>query len=174
MQALIVVAHPDDEVLGCGATAAALAAGGVEVRSCILSGQAEARRQRPEVQELLADTRNAQALLGLKEPILGDFPNIEFNTVPHLKIVQFIEAAIVQTGADVIFTQHPGDLNNDHQHTSIACQTAARLFQRRTDVPRLRALYFMEILSATDWAFPNEGPQFRADTFFEIGNGFLE
>jgi LmbE family N-acetylglucosaminyl deacetylase len=174
MRGLIVVAHPDDEVLGCGATAAALAAAGVEIHSCILSGSAEVRRHRPEVQELLADTKAAQALLGLQDPIIGDFPNIEFNTVPHLRLVQFIEEAIIKTNADLIFTQHPHDLNNDHQHTSMACQAAARIFQRRPNIARLRGLYFMEILSATDWAFPDDRSGFRADTFFEIGENFLE
>ena len=174
MSVLIVVAHPDDEVLGCGSTAAGLASRGVEVRSCILSGHADARQHRPEVEELIKDTHGAQSLLGLKEPILGDFPNIQFNIIPHLKLVQFIEKAIVDTGADLIFTQHPHDLNNDHQHVSLACQAAVRLFQRRSDVAPLRGLYFMEILSATDWAFPGSGEQFRADTFFEIGESLLE
>ncbi len=43
MSVLIIVAHPDDEVLGVGATAAALAAQGIPVHACILSGQADAR-----------------------------------------------------------------------------------------------------------------------------------
>lgn len=168
MTVLIVVAHPDDEVLGVGGTAAALTAQGVEVRACILSAQVNARHHRPALSDLESDLQRAQKVLGLGEPILGDFPNILFNTIPHLELVQFIEETILQTEADVIFTHHPGDLNNDHFHTSIACQTAARLYQRRPGVPRLKALYFMEILSSTDWAFPSEGT-FRADTFYPIG-----
>jgi LmbE family N-acetylglucosaminyl deacetylase len=172
--ALIVVAHPDDEVLGCGATAALLASQGIQVRSCILSGRAVARRNRPDDPILRSDTERAQAILGLGAPFLGDFPNIEFNTVPHLRMVQFIESAVVGCGADVLFTHHPADLNNDHLHTSQACQAAARLFQRRADVPRLKALYFMEILSATDWSFASSGQAFRADTFVEVGEHFLQ
>lgn len=168
MSVLIVVAHPDDEVLGVGATAAALAARGFSVHACMLSGKADARRNRPDVPELQADVYHAQDILGVGEPILGDFPNIRFNTVPHLELVQFIEAAIVETQANVIFTHHPHDLNNDHLHTSLACQAAARLFQRREDAPRLQALYFMEILSSTDWSFPGSQHPFRADTFFPI------
>jgi LmbE family N-acetylglucosaminyl deacetylase len=167
MSVLIVVAHPDDEVLGCGGTGARLAAAGLSVRSCILSGHADARSHRPEVGELEADTREAQRLLGFGEPVLGSFPNIQFNTVPHLHLVQFIESAIVETGATAIFTHHPSDLNNDHLHTSTACQAAARLFQRRGDVPPLRALYFMEILTSTDWAMRGQG-EFRPDTFVAL------
>lgn len=169
MSVLIVVSHPDDEVLGCGGTVAALAAQGVAVRACILSGQVTARQHRPTVQRLYQDTVRAQAALGIGAPIMGDFPNIQFNTVPHLELVQFIEAAILETQADVIFTHHPGDLNNDHLHTSAACQAAARLFQRRADVPPLKALYFMEILSSTDWGFADSRQAFLANTYYPIG-----
>lgn len=168
MTVLIVVAHPDDEVLGVGGTAAALTAQGVDVRACILSAQVNARHRRPALSDFEVDIHRVQGILGLREPILGDFPNILFNTIPHLELVQFIEESILQTGADVIFTHHPGDLNNDHHHTSIACQAAARLYQRRVGMPRLKALYFMEVLSSTDWAFPG-GSSFKADTFYPIG-----
>lgn len=172
MSVLIVVAHPDDEVLGCGGTAAAMALSGMDVRSCILSGKADARHKRPKIEELLSNTIEAQKILGYKEPILGSFPNIKFNTVAHIELVQFIEAAIEKTEADTIFTNHPNDLNNDHKHTSFACQAAVRLFQRRSGVKPLRALYFMETLSATDWSIP-VGNDFHADTFFELGEEML-
>lgn len=166
---LIVVAHPDDEILGCGATTAGLIEAGWQVQSCILSGRAEARRNRPDVPELVRDTVVAQETIGMKSPLLGSFPNIKFNTVPHLDLVQFIEGAIEQTGANVIFTHHPGDLNNDHLQTSLACLAASRLFQRRTGINPLSALFFMEILSSTDWAFTSVGDPFRPDTFVSIG-----
>ena len=48
---------------------------------------------------------------------------------------------------EVVFTHHPADLNNDHLHTSLACQAAARLFQRRPDLTLLKELLFMEVPS---------------------------
>lgn len=174
MSTLIVVAHPDDEVLGCGATASARAANGVPVRACILSAKAAARSGRPEVQELHDDMRRAGEILGLGEPILGDFPNIKLNTVAHLDLVQFIEAAIVETGATAIFTHHPSDLNDDHVQVSRACQAASRLFQRRDDVPPLEELFFTEILSSTEWTFGAGGDPFRPEAFCEIGETFLQ
>lgn len=173
MSILIVVAHPDDEVLGCGGTAAAFAAQGETVQSCILSGDAAARQNRPEVSDLHEHTSRAQQILGIQPPIMGGFPNIQFNSVPHLELVQFIEAAIEQTAAQIVFTHHPADVNDDHKQTSAACQAAVRLFQRRVGVQPLNGLYFMEILSATDWSFPS-GNGFRADTFYEIGSELLE
>lgn len=170
---LSVTAHPDDEVLGFGATAAKLASQGCSIYNCILSGNADARRHRPEAIELYNDTCEAQRIMGCEPPILGDFPNIKFNTVPHLELVQFIENAIEKVNPDFIFTHHPYDLNNDHYHVSKACQAASRLFQRK-DVKRIKGLYFMEIPSSTDWAFPVNGNTFQPNTFMEIGEEFLQ
>lgn len=174
MSILTIVAHPDDEVLGCGGMVAALTTRGVTVQNCILSGQADAREQRPDIAVLAQNIHIAQSQLGCRQPILGDFPNIKFNTVPHLELVKFIENVIEETKPNFIFTHHPRDLNNDHHHTSLACQAAARLFQRRPSSSPLRGLYFMEILSSTDWGFPGSGRGFEPDAFFEIGDGFLQ
>jgi LmbE family N-acetylglucosaminyl deacetylase len=168
MSVLIVVSHPDDEVLGCGGTGAALAARGIPVRACILSGNVEVRGARPQDDELRADILAAQKTLGFGEPILGGFPNIRLNTVAQVELVQFIEKAMIATAADIIFTHHPGDLNDDHLQTARACQAAARLAQRRPGLPPLKRLYFMEILSATDWSFRGGSAVFEPDAYFDV------
>ena len=164
---LTVTAHPDDEILGFGGSTAALTSKGHKVHNLILSGDVEVRRLRPAVDSLVEHTNLAQRIVGAQSPILGSFPNMKFNTVPHLEIVQFIEKYIEELQPDVVITHHPYDLNNDHYHTSKACQAAVRLFQRKPIKP-LKSFYFMEILSSTDWAFPVDGQQFRPDTFIEI------
>lgn len=169
MSYLIVVAHPDDEVLGAGATMYKLTQEGHSVNVCILSGEVDARRYRPSLDELNEDVNKSMNILGVNKIIKGDFPNIEFNNVGHLKIVQFIENAIVETNAEVVFTHHPADLNNDHLHTSLACQAAVRLFQRRKNVKPLKELLFMEIPSSTDWALNKSMNQFSPNTFIEVG-----
>lgn len=169
MSYLVVVAHPDDEVLGAGATIYKLAQEGHTVNVCILSGNVNARKHRPSTKELNEDLDNSAELLGVKSVIKGDFPNIEFNSVPHLELVQFIEETIVKTNAKVVFTHHPADLNNDHLHTSLACQAAVRLFQRRDDVAPLKELLFMEIPSSTEWGLNNSMNQFTPNVYYEVG-----
>ena len=167
---LAVVAHPDDESIGIGGSLASFAAHGWPVRTCILSGQAEARHLRPGDRALEADTEHAHAALGLRNPIRGTFPNIRLNVVPHLELVQFIEKAIENSAADLILTHHPADLNDDHGAVSRATQAAARLWMRRPGiVPPLRGLYFFEVLSSTDWAVPSHVLPFAPTTFVDIG-----
>ena len=169
MKFLTVTAHPDDEILGFGGSSAVLTKAGHKVYNLILSGEVKARKSRPNDEVLKSNTLKAQEIVGAEYPILGCFPNIQFNMVPHIELVQFIEKTIEDIEPDIVLTHHPYDLNNDHYHTSKACQAAVRLFQRRINIKPLKALYFMEIPSSTDWAFPVDGQQFRPDTFIEIG-----
>lgn len=171
---LIVVAHPDDEILGAGATMYKLAKEGHSVNVCILSGEVNARNNRPSIKELNIDVHSSLNLLGVEKVIKGNFPNIEFNTVPHLQLVQFIEKAMMDTKPEVIFTHHPADLNNDHIHTSIACQAAVRIFQRKPDIHPIVELLFMEVLSATDWALNKALNQFNPNTFVEVGKQAID
>ena len=174
MNILIVVAHPDDEGLGAGGTIHRLVKAGHNVDCCILSGSVDARFQRPKTTELHKDIEKARKTLGYRNVVLGAFPNIQFNTVPHLHLVQFIEKHINAFSSQVIFTHHPSDLNNDHTHTAHACLAASRLWQRREGVPRLEELYFMEIQSSTEWAFPGHNAPFEANTFVELSESDVE
>lgn len=169
MNYLFVVAHPDDEVLGAGATIYKLSSLGHNVDVCILSGEVKARENRPQSDELLSDSISAMNIIGVHSIYRGDFPNIEFNIVPHIKLVQFIENIISKTNAEVIFTHHPSDLNNDHYNTSIACQAAIRLFQRRSDITPIREVLFMEVPSSTEWGINTSVKPFSPNTFVEIG-----
>ena len=78
---LTVTAHPDDEVLGFGGSSFVLAAAGHKVYNLILSGNVEARNFRPEIEELIKHSCNAQQIIGAQKPIFGPFPNIKFNTI---------------------------------------------------------------------------------------------
>lgn len=118
------------EVLGAGASIWKWAHDGDEVDVCIMCTEVKARAFR--------SSDAAVSFLGVKRKFEGTFPNIEMNTVSHLKLVQFIEAAIRESEPDVIITHHPADTNNDHLQTSMACQEAIRLFQRRPEVKRVR------------------------------------
>ncbi len=101
---LVVVAHPDDEILGFGGAGAVCVKNGEIVQPVILSGGVDARTHRPTDAELFDDMINANQTLGFEKPILGSFPNIRMNTISHLDLVQFIEAQIETFQPDRIFT----------------------------------------------------------------------
>lgn len=140
MNYLFVVAHPDDEVLGAGATIYKLIKDGNHVAVCTMANHAAARSN---ISATLAEDQNtAMGLLGVTKVYHGDFPNIQMNTIPHLKLVQFIEGCIEAFQANAIVTHHPSDTNNDHVMTSYAAQAASRLFQRKEGIAPLKEFIY--------------------------------
>ena len=172
MKYLVIVAHPDDEVLGAGATISILVKQGNEVAVAIMSGKAAARAN---ISATLSDDESkAMAIMGVNKVFHADFPNIKMNMVPHLELVQFIEKCIMDWQADAIITHHPSDTNIDHQETARAVNAACRLFQRTDGVPRFRELLYMEVPSSTEWSLNSADNRFIPNTWFEIGKEGVE
>ncbi len=169
MNYLLVVAHPDDEVLGAGASIWKWVKTGNMVDICIMCTEAKARALRPEDKDLDADMNASAAYLGIGRKYEGTFPNIEMNTVPHIRLVQFIEQAILESKPDIVVTHHPADTNNDHLETSMACQEAIRLFQRRPEVKPIQEMWYMEVPSSTEWALNTSMNRFQPNAFVEVG-----
>lgn len=167
MNYLIVVAHPDDEVLGAGATMYKLKKQGHKVAVVTMANHAAARANISAT--LSEDQEESMKILGVDKIYTADFPNIKMNIVPHLELVQFIEKCIEDFKAEVIITHHPSDTNNDHVMTSYAAQAAARLFQRRSDIVPLKEFLFMEVLSSTEWSFDSSANRFTPNCFVEVG-----
>ncbi len=129
MNYLVVVAHPDDEVLGAGATIEKLIKEGHRVAVAVMVSQAAARKNLSST--LTDDEKEALACIGVDKVYHANFPNIKMNITPHLELVQFVEKCIEDWNPECIITHHPTDTNNDHVQTTYAVQAASRLFQRR-------------------------------------------
>lgn len=172
MNYLVVVAHPDDEVLGAGATICKLVSQGHRVAVAVMVSQAEARLN--QTSSLSEDEHKALSSIGVEKTYHADFPNIKMNTVPHLELVQFIETCIEDWRAEAIITHHPSDTNNDHACTSYAAQAASHMFQRRDNLPPLKQLLYMEVLSATEWSFDSSVRRFTPNFYVEVGKAGID
>jgi len=165
---LIIAAHPDDEVLGCGGTAARLVKEGHEAYTLVLgegitsrdaSRQREKREQ--ELAQLKKQVNEANSVIGIKEIFTYDFPDNRFDSVPLLEIVKVIETIKNKVKPDIVFTHYEQDLNIDHQITYRAVLTAVRPIAEET----VKEIYSFEVLSSTEWNFPL---RYSPDVFFDI------
>lgn len=172
MNYLVVVAHPDDEILGAGASIYKLIKEGHKVAVAIMVSKASARKGLSAT--LSEDEASALSLIGVKKTYHANFPNIKMNTVAHLDLVQFVESCIEDWNADGIITHHPADTNNDHVQTAYAVQAASRLFQRRENISDLKELLYMEVPSSTEWSFDSSANRFMPNYFVEVGKGGVE
>jgi LmbE family N-acetylglucosaminyl deacetylase len=174
MNVLAVVAHPDDEILGCGATLKKLADQGHRVFSCVLCAAVEARHNRPSLERLESVSKDASRLVGIADSIGYGFKNIQFNAVPHLEMVKAVEDAIRRFKPQWIFTHHPSDLNIDHRVCYETTMAAVMLPQRLSsdlEPTMISRVFLVEILSSTDWA-PPVGDGFRPNSFFDVSATF--
>lgn len=165
---LIIAAHPDDEVLGCGGTAARLVKEGNEAYTLVLgegitsrdaSRQREKRQQ--ELVQLKKQVHEANGVIGIKEIFTDDFPDNRFDSVPLLDIVKVIETIKNKIKPDIVFTHYEQDLNIDHRITYQAVLTAVRPTAGET----VKEIYSFEVLSSTEWNFPL---RFSPEVFFDI------
>ncbi len=170
MKVLVVAAHPDDEVLGCGGTIARRARQGNAVHVAILGEGVTSRFASREqaasddLAALRADSRKAADLLGALGLSFHGLPDNRFDTVPLLEVVKIIEQLVADNKPDVVYTHHGGDLNIDHAVTHRAVLTATR----PTVGHCVRELYAFEVASSTEWAFQQVAPVFRPNTFVDI------
>src|SRR5437667_2220388 len=129
---LVVAAHPDDEVLGCGGTMARLAAEGHEVRIAIMAEGMTARYPHQEqadqkkLHHLHSNAQQAADRVGAKELVFCKFPDNRMDTVPLLDVVKCVEELIEKFAPALIYTHHSGDLNVDHGIVHRAVLTATR------------------------------------------------
>jgi N-acetylglucosamine malate deacetylase 1 len=169
MNILAVIAHPDDEIFGCGATFRMLADQGHQVVTCVLSGEADARHARPELARLHQLAMDCARMIGVAGSRRHRFKNIQLNTVPHLDLVKVIEQAIVEFEPEWVFTHHPGDLNIDHRMCWEATMSAVMLPQRMScDLPvtLIKKVFLFEVPSSTDWA-PAPFAAFQPNAYFD-------
>jgi len=165
---LIVSAHPDDEVLGCGGTVAKLVKEGYQAYTLILGEGITSRdenrdraKRETEIQKLKSQAEKANKIIGLEEVFMYDFPDNRFDTVSFLDIVKVIEKIKSDIKPKIIFTHYEKDLNIDHQITYKAVITATRPVVGEP----VKEIYSFEIPSSTEWNFPLS---FSPDVFFDI------
>lgn len=165
---LVVAAHPDDEVLGCGGTMAKMAQDGAEVHILIL-GEGITSRQairikkatKKQLVELKNHIKTAAKIIGAKQTYVYDFPDNRFDTVALLDIIKVIERVKAEVGPEVIYTHYQGDLNVDHRRVFNAVLTACRPLASES----VKEIYSFEVPSSTEWS---AAEPFRPSVYVDI------
>ncbi|MCK4319945.1 PIG-L family deacetylase [Candidatus Micrarchaeota archaeon] len=165
MKVLVVAAHPDDEVLGAGATIAKHTEKGDDVKVLILGTgvtSREVENPRLKVEELVNDSKRALSLLDVSDIIHLDFPDNQFDSVSLLDIIKEVEKIVSKFNPETVYTHHWGDLNVDHRLTFDAVLTACRPFSSN-----VRKILCFEVLSSTECTIQSVQNSFAPNYFVE-------
>lgn len=171
---LVVAAHPDDEVLGVGATIARRIAEGDQAFALILGeGQTSRWESRKEADQeavrlLHKDSIEAARIIGYEDIYFVGLPDNRFDQVGLLEVVKLVEKAIEKIRPNVIYTHHGHDLNIDHQITFEAVLTATRPLRNCA----VHEIYAFETVSSTEWSFGKKEDVFYPNVFIDISKFF--
>ena len=170
---LIVAAHPDDEILGCGGTALNHIAAGDEVYSLVLGEGITSRYDKRELapkadlEKLDGCYTSVCKFMGFKKYWHLNFPDNRFDGMDLLDVVKAVEKVIKEVRPDIIYTHFEADLNIDHRVTFQAVLTACRPVGDKG----VKEIYAFETPSSTDWISPvNTGASFRPNVFVNVAD----
>ncbi len=169
---MVVVAHPDDELLGLGATMNRLILEMNVVTHVVILGEGiTSRSDKRDVkmweQQLSihrANIHKAQQSIGYGSVSTYEFPDNRFDSVALLDIIKVVEKEKEQFKPDVIFTHHGGDVNIDHQRTFEAVITATRPMQHET----VKTIITFETPSGTEWRPSSDPRHFIPNLFASV------
>tara|TARA_Y100001958_G_C21208443_1_gene534349 strand:+ start:126 stop:836 length:711 start_codon:yes stop_codon:yes gene_type:complete len=174
---LVVVAHPDDELLGLGGTINKL----INEFNCIsralilgegITSRSDSRNPDLWKKELKKHKKNileASKSIGYESVITHDFPDNRFDSVDLLDLVKTIEKEKNNFNPDVIFTHHGGDLNIDHKLTFDAVITSCRPMKDE----KTKIIITFETPSGTEWIASSDPNQFNPNMYVEISENNL-
>ena len=164
---LVIAAHPDDEVLGCGGTIARYTHKGCNVYVIFMTDGVSSRKESSnhnDIKDREESTIIASQILGFKLVEVFGFPDNGMDKIPLLDIVKKLENVINEIKPTVVYTHHWGDLNIDHRITCEAVLTACRPYPGQI----VKEIYGFEISSSTEWSSPSVENSFIPNNFVDI------
>lgn len=171
---LVIAAHPDDEVLGCGASIAKHVSQGDKVSILILGEGITSRKHLStskkidQLKKLQKMCLNASKILGVENLNLESFPDNKFDSVPLLDLIHSIESRLERDNPDIVYTHCKSDVNIDHRRTLEAVESAVRPLPKS----KIKQVLSFEVPSATEWNFVRD--PFRPVFFNEINKVQLQ
>jgi len=174
---LIIAAHPDDDILGCGGLLAKYKDDSNVFFKVLFLGEGSSCRYQKEdiyldeVQKTIEQRNqyavNALRLLNIDEYSFYNFMCGRFDKVDLIDIGKTIEHEIDSFKPDTIFTHSEHDVNNDHQITFQATLQATRPGAQNF----VRNILSFEVLSSSEWRYLNS---FEPNIFIELSQNDVE
>lgn len=149
---LVIGAHPDDEILGCGGTLLKHINDKDHVYSVILGEGVTSRsisrdinKDKKKLTNIKNNAKDANTIIGVKKLFFGNFPDNRFDGLNLLDLIKYLENIIESVRPNIVYTHFYNDLNIDHRITFQAVATALRPYKNKCN------FYCFETLSSTNF-----------------------
>lgn len=170
MKVLVIAPHPDDEVLGVGATMHRLAGEGHDVTVAIVTKGWEPLFPADQVEQVRAEAVAANAALGVNDVRFMDLPVTRLHALPEHELNAAFDQLVLDVQPEWVFLPFPGDRHEDHRQTFDAALVALRPVASRAFVRRILCY---ETVSETHWSAAHVEPAFEPQIWMDV-TGHLE
>jgi LmbE family N-acetylglucosaminyl deacetylase len=154
MKILIISAHPDDEILGCGATILKHVENGDEVSVCIVTTSTHPRWSDEYRERKLIEAKNVDRILGIKNRFYCNLRTTELSITPGAELNKSLTEVIQEVDPDTVYTHFYGDINSDHVEIFNSAMVCTRPISKKV------SFLSFETLSSTEWGTAHFSPNF--------------
>jgi len=160
---LIIAAHPDDEILGCGGSIFQFKKNSLIKVVFLTNGVSARGNSKKNIEKRKNECLKLFRHLDIEKPIFFNFPDNQLDKIPLLKIIKKIEKILYSFKPNAVFTHYENCLNIDHKIAYQATITACRPINNTS----VKKILSFEIPSSTDWAV-YKGKNFQPNYFIDI------
>jgi len=166
MKIVVLAAHPDDEVLGCGGTIYKHYLNNDEITVVIVTDGYMKDYNDEEFRNLKREhAKKSCDLLGVNKVLFLGYKGAKLDLVSNSEINGHISKIISEEKPDIVYTHHWGDLNRDHlvvfEATIVACRP------HRHNEKHIKEVLCYEVLSSSEWS-GKIGEDFFTPTYYNV------
>ncbi len=162
---IVISAHPDDEVLGCGGALLRHKAHGDELYWLIVTNVLETHGFSKERVKSRQDEIDAVAnKIGFKKTIKLDYPTMSLDSSNLNSLINEVSKAFNEVQPEVVYVVNRSDAHSDHRYTFDAVFACTKSFR----YPFVKSVLMYECISETEFAPALNERVFQPNYFVDI------
>jgi len=165
---LVIGAHPDDETFGVGGTIAKYSSNSDIVHVLLITDGSSSQYENFEemIKRKKNEAKKAMEVLGVEKIEFNTLPDMQLDTVSHIKINSIIEKKISDFNPNIVYTHFWGDVNKDHRMIFESTIVATRPGPNN----KVSKVLGYETSSSTEWQSPKISDRFIPTVFVDISD----
>jgi len=167
---IVISAHPDDEILGCGGTLLKHKANGDDIAWIITTGISESIGFSNErVTSRALEIEEIGTRIGASKIHQLDYPTMQLSDESLIKMVPQIAGIFSQFQPEVVYVVNRSDAHTDHHITFKSVWSCTKSFRH----PYIKKVMMYECISETEFGIPTADDMFIPNYLVDVSD-FME
>ncbi len=169
MKVIVISAHPDDEVIGCGGTLLKHVNNGDDVSWLIVTNVFEsAGFSKERVVSRNEEIETVKKMMGFKQVYKLDYPTMSLDSSSINSLIPKLSTVFNELKPEIIYVMNRSDAHSDHRYTFEAVMACTKSFR----YPSIKKVLMYECISETEFAPALPEKVFQPNYFVDITKHF--